>query len=256
MQVVDLGSLGLPSAVEAVIQRTIQVFFYPEAGWEVAATCATFFTILLAVCSLLEWLNPEGVGGLNKPQDARFSTRKEQIKHEIWDTWFAVVASTCSSLAWFRYIYTWRWAVVKAPVVPSGGFLAFGIETFVFLLGFEINGYFVHRVMHWRGIYAAVHKLHHLYRKPTAFAAQAITWDEGIIFAISSQLVSLVYPISMLTQYTWGLFLLVWSIVAHDSEGYWDKGMHKYHHLHPKTNYGFLGSSKQPRISTHDTAAM
>jgi sterol desaturase/sphingolipid hydroxylase (fatty acid hydroxylase superfamily) len=245
MQAVDLSSLPLPPAVEAVVQRVIMCYFYPDSLCEVAATCATFFSILIAMCSYLESLNPEGcLGGLNKPSDKRFSTRIEQIKHEISDTWFALVASTCSSLAWFRWVYTWRWAVERAPVVPSGGVLAFALEAFIFLLGFEINGYLVHRVMHWRGIYAAVHKLHHLYRSPTAYAAQAITWDEGVIFAVSSQLVSLVYPISMLTQYTWGLFLLVWSIVAHDSEGYWDKGMHKYHHLHPRTNYGFLGSSE------------
>jgi sterol desaturase/sphingolipid hydroxylase (fatty acid hydroxylase superfamily) len=80
-----------------------------------------------------------------------------------------------------------------------------------------------------------------LYKTPTAFAAQAITAWEGIYFAGTSLFATLLCPVSVATQYALGLFMLFWSIVAHDSEGRLDGGFHYEHHNHPNCNYGFLG---------------
>lgn len=116
------------------------------------------------------------------------------------------------------------------------------------LLNFEIFGYWTHRLLHVERIcgirvpiYKWVHQPHHHYKRPTAFCAQAITGLEGVYFAATSVIVSLVFPTSSLVQYGLGSFMLIWSIAAHDSDGRLDGGFHYEHHHHPDTNFGFLG---------------
>jgi hypothetical protein len=80
-------------------------------------------------------------------------------------------------------------------------------------------------------IYKWIHQPHHHYKRPTAFCAQAITGLEGVYFAATSSLI----------QCGLGSFMLIWSILAHDSDGRLDGGFHYEHHNHPDTNLGFLG---------------
>ena len=108
------------------------------------------------------------------------------------------------------------------------------------LLNFEIFGYWTHRLLHVERIcgirvpiYKWVHQPHHHYKRPTAFCAQAITGLEGVYFAATSVIVSLVFPTSSLVQYGLGSFMLIWSIAAHDSDGRLDGGFHYEHHHHP-----------------------
>lgn len=75
------------------------------------------------------------------------------------------------------------------------------------------------------------HQPHHLYRDPTAFAAQAIDVGEAMMFGQCAVLGTLLYPISIFTQYSFGMALQVYSILAHDSSGALDKGFHMEHHV-------------------------
>jgi sterol desaturase/sphingolipid hydroxylase (fatty acid hydroxylase superfamily) len=230
--------LGL---VGAWFQRTcqdayelfVEVYVYPEHVWQVVIACATFFVLMLSICHAVESQNPTR----NDPK------RQAQIRKEIAESFPAVVASTSASLAHFRWLYPLRWGH-KAAVLPSS-LGVFAGECVYWMVCFEVFVYALHRFLHWRrpvDVYKWIHRSHHLFFFPSAFAAQAIHPVEAILFAETSLLATVfLFPISVATQYFCGVLLLIWSILAHDSRFLLDKGAHYEHHSHPQTNFGFLG---------------
>jgi lathosterol oxidase len=177
---------------------------------------------VVAICYAVERTNP------NKHEEGRWL----QIKREIIESIPAVVASTSVSLFHMNYVYPWRWGF-EAPVFPSSLKQA-AIEFVYWMLMFEVTVYVLHRLLHVRrpiDIYKHIHRAHHLFFFPSAFASQAIHPIEAIMFAETSLIASIfLMPISVLTQYACGILLLAWSIFAHDSRFLLDKGMHYEHH--------------------------
>jgi lathosterol oxidase len=86
----------------------------------------------------------------------------------------------------------------------------------------EVFVYCLHRFLHLRkpvDVYKWIHRQHHLFFFPSAFAAQAIHPVEAMMFAATSLLATVfLFPLSVATQYTCGVLLLTWSILAHDSQ--------------------------------------
>ena len=214
-------------------EKAVEIYVFPTHPAHVAVTCASFFVMMLAMCASFEATNPKR----NEPG------RRQQIASEILESLPAVIASTSVSVLHLNYAYPARWGHLP-PVFPSsvGSFL---VECMYWLACFEVSVYFLHRLLHVRSpvdIYRRIHLAHHLFFKPTAFAAQAIHPLEAIMFAETSLLASVfLVPISVATQYLCGIALLVWSIAAHDHRAFLDRGAHYEHHSHPQTNFGFLG---------------
>lgn len=188
---------------------------------------------MLTICYLVERTNP----------DRDLPVRKQQIKREILEAVPAVFTSTSVSLLVLNYLYPLRWGF-PAPVFPSS-LSSFALEFVYWMACFEVNSYYLHRMLHLRkpvDIYRLVHRDHHLFFFPTAFASQSITPVEAVLFALCAFGAALfLLPISVATQYICGLLLLSWSIFAHDSRFVLDHGAHYEHHNHPDTNFGFLG---------------
>ena len=207
------------------------------------ATAVLGFAVVLAVgCSVCELCNSARRG---QPAERR-PARLRQILGELAESVVPVCCSTAFTLWWFDRVFTLRWGV-GPPIVPLSPWHAL-LDVASWLLNFEVFGYWTHRLLHVERIcgvrvpiYKWVHQPHHHYTRPTAFCAQAITGLEGVYFAATSVLVSLVYPTSSLVQFGLGSFMLTWSIAAHDSDGRLDGGFHYEHHNHPDTNFGFLG---------------
>ena len=158
--------------------------------------------------------------------------RKQQIKAEILESIPAVFASTTASLIHLNYLYPRRWGF-EAPVFPSSP-SRFALEFVYWMICFEIFVYVLHRFLHVRkpiDVYKHIHRAHHLFFFPSAFASQAIHPIEAILFAETSLIASVfLMPISVATQYICGILLLIWSIMAHDSRFFLDKGAHYEHH--------------------------
>ena len=216
----------------------------PESPADLAVACLGFAGVLCVGCGALELANSARAAG--RPADPRFDSRRAQILRECAESVVPVLCSTAFTLWWFRTVFPLRWGF-PAPVAPMS-FGAGVADVLLWLLNFEVFGYATHVLIHRRTfcgvrlpLYEWVHQPHHRYRQPTAFCAQAITGLEGIYFAATSVLVSLVFPTSHAVQFGLGSFMLLWSIAAHDSEGWLDGGFHYEHHNHPDCNFGFLG---------------
>ena len=178
--------------------------------------------IMIVICYLVERTNPER----NLPG------RKKQIKNEIKESIPAVFASTSASLFHLNFVYPLRWGYLP-PIFPQS-FLALFLELIYWMACFEVFVYFLHRFLHMRkpfDVYRYIHRDHHLFFFPSAFASQAIHPIEAILFAETSLIASvLLFPISVFIQYLCGILLLTWSIFAHDSRFFLDQGAHYEHH--------------------------
>jgi lathosterol oxidase len=219
------------------LQSFILLFTRPESIGHVILTCLAFFMMMICICSLFEFTNPQHYDIKTK------SNRQQQIRNEIVESIPAVFCSTSIALAHMKYIYPLRWGGMDAPIFPisTSNFI---LECFAWMFCFEIFVYGLHRFLHWRSpidMYMLIHGDHHVFKFPTAFASQAIHPIEAMLFAETSLIASLLFPISIVTQYLCGILLLIWSIAAHDSRYFLDKGAHYEHHSHPHTNFGFLG---------------
>ena len=211
----------------------VEIYVYPTNLVQVGISCLSFFVLMLSICFIVEVNNP------NSGSPGRW----KQIRNEIAESFPACVCSTSISLVHLKYAYPLRWGF-KAPVFPSS-FSLFLFECAYWMLCFEVSVYGLHRFLHWRkpiDMYRLIHRQHHLFFFPSAFAAQAIHPVEAMLFAETSLIASVfLFPISVATQYICGVLLLIWSILAHDSQFVLDQGMHFEHHSHQQTNFGFLG---------------
>merc|ERR1711907_73591 len=73
------------------------------------------------------------------------------------------------------------------------------LEVACIFWGADIYIYFEHRLMHTKYFYKTVHKIHHTYHIPTAFAGFANHWLEAVLFTGASLWVHLVvdvHPVS------------------------------------------------------------
>lgn len=183
----------------------INSYTNPNSIFDLFLSCISFFFLMITICSIVEYNNP------------KFNSSKKrwiQIKNELIESIPAVFTSTSTSILLIKYIYPLRWGHLM-PVLPLS-FQRFVFEFIYWMFMFEWAAYIIHRFMHLRkpiNIYKYVHKQHHLDIKPTAFDAQAINPLEAILFAFSSMWGSLLFlNVSILTQYTCGILLLMWSI--------------------------------------------
>ena len=197
---------------------------HPQTAADLALACFGFAGVLALGCGAHELLNSRRLAGLT---GVEASKRHAQVLQEVSESFVPVLCSTAFTLWWFRCVFPLRWGF-PAPVAPLSLWAAL-VDSCLWLLNFEVAGYWTHRFLHLHkfcglSVYERVHQPHHRYRQPTAFAAQAITGLEGVWFAATSVLVSLVWPTSHLVQFGLGSFMLFWSIAAHDSDGRLDRG--------------------------------
>jgi sterol desaturase/sphingolipid hydroxylase (fatty acid hydroxylase superfamily) len=208
---------ALPPTVAAALQQICR----PQHWQDVGVAVLGFAAVLALGCGAVELLNTKRREATAK---AELERRAKQIVAEVAESIVPVCCSTAFTLWWFHAVFTLRWGVgpPMTPLSLTGG----AVDVLSWLLNFEVFGYWTHRLLHVEKIagvrvplYKWVHQQHHRYRQPTAFCAQAITGAEGVYFAFTSVLVSLVFPTSSLVQFGLGTFMLSWSIAAHDSDG-------------------------------------
>ncbi|KAJ5154407.1 sterol desaturase [Penicillium coprophilum] len=129
------------------------------------------------------------------------------------------------------------------PIVPS---LKTFIVDFAFgLLAREVSFYYVHRALHHPSIYVYIHKMHHKYITPVAFAAEYAHPVEHLF----ANVLPITLPLYLkgahfLSITAFGIFEL-WEAAA-DHSGYDflklpPAELHDLHHEKFRVNYGTIG---------------
>lgn len=147
----------------------------------------------LGIAGVLWWMFWRGARVWRRRVQPDHAPTHEQYQREISATLLglpiagamAMVAAACY-YAGFTELYTdvalhgWGWWCASIVVV------ALAHDTFF---------YWVHRLLHWRGFYAAFHWLHHETRTPTPWTTLSFTPQEGMLHALFALGIACLIPL-------------------------------------------------------------
>jgi sterol desaturase/sphingolipid hydroxylase (fatty acid hydroxylase superfamily) len=114
--------------------------------------------------------------------------------------------------------------------------------------------YWMHRFMHWKPVYRAIHVVHHRSRNPSPWAALAFHPLEALLEAgllVPLALVMPVHPVALLIFFLWTTFFNVGGHMGFEvyprwlTESRWGRWLntstnHNLHHQNPHGNYGLF----------------
>lgn len=158
-----------------------------------------------------------------------------------------------SSLLYLRYRdypAWWFWASIPAMVLLH-----------------DTLFYWMHRAMHTRLLYAAVHRLHHRSVYPTAFSAYSFSFAEALAEALIVTLILFIMPVHPLAFLIFQTFSTAYNIYGHcgreffpkNAETHWlakwfnTSSLHAHHHRHGRGNYAFYFSFWDRLMHTLET---
>ncbi|MEG9328243.1 sterol desaturase family protein [Salinimicrobium catena] len=181
---------------------------------------------------------------------SRRPPKKSQLKKEIiWSIKSSVI------FAFFGAVLYWLWQRDLTAIyldITEYPLWYLPVSLVIILLLHETYYYWIHRWMHFPGIFRKVHKVHHDSHTPTPWTAFSFHPWESLLEAIILPVLLLFIPVSV---YVLGLYLVIMtvsSVVNHlDIEIYplgFQKSKfgklfigathHHYHHKEYLTNYG------------------
>lgn len=179
----------------------------------------------------------------HKIQDARRQPTRQQVLHCVKVTLFnhVWVVALHALLVWFAGLD--HATLNLDPIVPP--WTEFIVDFAFGLLAREVSFYYIHRALHHPRIYVYIHKMHHKYITPVAFAAEYAHPVEHIL--------ANVLPIALPLYLKGAHFLSVMGFVtfelweaAADHSGYDflklpPAELHDLHHEKFRVNYGTIG---------------
>ncbi len=83
------------------------------------------------------------------------------------------------------------------------------------LLIHDLYFYLIHRLMHQRGLYRRVHRVHHLSTNPSPLAAFAFHPLEALLEVSAVVVVTLLLPIHPYALALWGLSIITFNVLGH-----------------------------------------
>ena len=143
------------------------------------------------------------------------------------------------------------WTRLYFHLAPRGwGYLAF--STGALILAHDTWFYWTHRLMHTRALFPVFHRVHHLSRNPTPWAAFAFHPLEAVVEAGIFPLIVLVLPLHPIAALAWLLYMTGMNVLAHCGFEILPRGFvrhwlfrwhntsthHDMHHRFVRCNYG------------------
>src|ERR1700749_3240653 len=132
------------------------------------------------------------------------------------------------------------------------GYVYYVFSILLMILLHDTYFYWTHRLLHWKPLFKAVHKTHHLSVNPTPFAAYAFHPVEAVVEVGIIPLVSFTIPHAAGTITVFVLYSLALNVLGHLGYELFQKGFathrlfkwhntsthHNMHHSLNKCNYG------------------
>ena len=187
-----------------------------------------------------------------------FFRRKIQQKHpekkHMWrELKYSLLSLTIFALVGVGVVACYRlgWTKMYTDIhAHSWGYFAFSILAFI--VAHDFYFYWTHRFMHWKKIYPYVHKIHHLSRDPTPWAAYAFHPLEAVIQAGIFPIMIFILPVHPLAVLVWGLYQTFLNVMGHSGFEFFPSGFttgkiskwhntsthHNMHHKYATGNYG------------------
>lgn len=126
----------------------------------------------------------------------------------------------------------------------TGGWKAVWIQFPKFILFTDCGIYFIHRWLHWPGVYKRLHKPHHKWIVCTPFASHAFHPVDGWAQSLPYHLYPLVFPLHKVSYLFLFTFVNFWTVMIHDGNYMSNDPIvngtacHTVHHLYFNYNYG------------------
>ncbi|GAB6019636.1 hypothetical protein CHUAL_001198 [Chamberlinius hualienensis] len=206
------------------------------------------FTLYYGLCGFLQWYFY--IRQADRPEDWKCQPKKflppDQERHEIvWGSInVALGAVVFGSMA--CYINNGGYTSLYFNALEHGWFwLIFQVPILFFLN--DATSYYAHRLFHIPFLYKRFHKIHHIYKQPTAFSVTAFHPFEFFFYqsllilpSFTMKLNVVVYVVNLLYIYYYGIMNHS-GIVMGDSPWPWqpDNIYHDNHHQYFNINFGF-----------------
>ena len=148
-------------------------------------------------------------------------------------------------------LYRMGWVQLYRDIHARGwGYFAFSVGALIFL--HDTWFYWTHRFMHLKSVFPLVHRVHHLSRTPTPWAAFAFHPVEAFVQAVFFPLIVLVLPVHPLAGLAWLLYMTGMNVLGHCGHEVLPRGLathwlgkwhnttthHDMHHRLVRCNFG------------------
>ena len=223
----------------------------PKPPWKVefAVSIATIILGFWVPCSIYAAIDiflPEFAARHKIQPDPKKSPDTGQIWLLIAHAFYVCILDLAGQ-ALLTYLTGFRPLFTIEPTIPSGR--EFLVQWTYAMLAREVLAYYAHRAIHHPLLYARVHKKHHSFTAPIAFAALYTTITEHIV----ADVIPIVGPLALFTIYvqpvhilTFQGFLLSLFLVGtaeHSGFDFAQPAVSKFHDVHHEKfnlNYGTL----------------
>lgn len=150
--------------------------------------------------------------------------------------------------------------------VEEYGLLYLVGSVFLFTMWNDFAVYWIHRTLHHALFYKRIHKVHHLFKVATPFAALAFTPLDGYVQSLPYHMFIFIFPMHKLTYLLSFVMIQMWTVFIHDhyyvipeTWDYYVNGSkhHTDHHMFFEYNYGLYftlwdrigGSHRNPSVN-------
>lgn len=178
--------------------------------------------------------------------DKRNFQHPKMLKNQMW-----LEIKQASTAIPIMTIFTVPWFVAE---VRGHSFLYWDVNDYslwylalqfpLYIMFTDMCIYFIHRWLHWPGVYKRLHKPHHKWIVPTPFASFAFHPMDGYLQSVPYHLFPFVFPLHKFSYLVLFAFVTIWTVMIHDGEYLANNPVingsacHTIHHLYFNYNYG------------------